>query len=279
VRSILVGVVVVSAIFVAAMGKPCDVQVLSNTGDAVSVKAVLLEALEGARSSLEIMGSRFTDDLIGDAVIRAYRRGVSVRVLLTSDSERETGSEIEKLTFAGIEVRFVDAASPLDHQVLIVDGRIALSASYEVLASADRTTFGTLTRIECISAAEAPLPQAYLGEFERRWANSTSEASADTFLLPEIFSLTIALVDRLGQCVYLLNASDRTIDLTGWTLSDLEGQYTFPEESEILPNDAYRICSDVFNPAGDIAGLYLEPEHDEIFLLTPTGDIVDEVAW
>ena len=89
----------------------------------------------------------------------------------------------------------------------------------------------------------------------------------------------ILSVDRTAQCIYLLNTSTQALDLSFWSLNDLEGQYAFPAGTVIPPNDPYRICIDVFNPAGDINELYLDPDGDEVFLVTPEGSIVDELVW
>ena len=94
-----------------------------------------------------------------------------------------------------------------------------------------------------------------------------------------VSSVSILSVDRVSQCIYLFNSSDRAVDLSHWSLSDFEGHYTFPEGTEILPADPYQICIDVFNPSNDVDELYLDPEHDEVFLVTPEGDILDEVVW
>ena len=97
-------------------------------------------------------------------------------------------------------------------------------------------------------------------------------------------SVIIFSVDPASQYVYLLNLSDQPIDLCDWSLSDLEGQYTFPCEdaddvSVIDPGESYRIWIDELDPAYVTGDFHLDSENDEVFLLTPEGDIVDEVVW
>ena len=94
-----------------------------------------------------------------------------------------------------------------------------------------------------------------------------------------LIPIVIHNVDLAEQCVELLNLSPSPIDISGWALADLEGEYVFPEETLLLPDDPYMICIEAYNPGHDPLALYLNPDRDEIFLITPDGEIIDEVIW
>jgi hypothetical protein len=184
------------------------------------------------------------------------------------------GSEYEKLLSAGVPVRLSGASGSFGHRFAVVDRRIVLTGSYEWTDRTIARAFENLVRISCPAAS-----QAFLAEFDRLWALWSRSAPAASPATSAISSVSILSVDRSSQCITLLNSSDRTVDLSHWSLSDFEGQYTFPEGTEILPNDPFPICIDVFNPSNDVNELYLDPGHDEVFLITPEGNILDEVVW
>jgi len=280
IKRVLIGLAGVACVAAWVFGQSCSVQVyFASPGMGDGAKAVLLQSIDGARDTLEIAVASFMDDQLGDAVVRAHQRGVSVRVILAGGREGEIGSEYEKLFSASVPVRLSDVSRSFGHRFAIVDRRIVLSGSYEWTEHTTVGTFDSLIRITCTTPSQASAGQAFLGEFNRLWALWSQHTSPAPPAASALSSVSILSVDRASQCIYLLNSSDRTIDLTHWSLGDLEGQYTFPEGTEIVPNDPYRICIDVFNPANDVNELYLDPEHDEVFLVTPEADIVDEVVW
>ncbi len=280
IKRILVGLVGVVCLSAGAFGQPCTVQVyLASPETEGGMVTVLLQSIDGARDTLEIAVASFLDDRLGDAVVRAHRRGVDVRVILGGGGGSAMGSEYEKLISAGVLVRLSDASSSFGHRFAIVDRRVVLTGSYEWADQTAAGTFDNLVRITCSTPSQATAVRAFLAEFDRLWAKWSQSLSVPTAAAPAISSVSILSVDRASQCITLLNSSNQAVDVSYWSLNDLEGQYTFPEGTEIPPNDPYRICIDVFNPSNDIDELYLDPEDDEVFLVTPEGDIIDEVVW
>ncbi len=277
----------IAVVFVAlgAVGQSCVTRVFfASPGSGGEAQAVLLQSIAGAAETLAIAVSSFTDDQLGAEVIRAHRRGVRVRVILAGGREREIGSEYERFLSAGVPVKLSYASETFEHQFAVIDRRIVLTGSYEWANPANMGAFSSLLRITCAASAQASAVQTYLAEFDQLWAKWGEGDSADS---PEVsvnlyVSVIIFSVDPASQYIYLLNLSDRAIDLCDWSLSDLEGQYTFPcedEDSVIYPSDAYRIWIDELDPACVAGDFHLDTENDEVFLLTPEGDIVDEVVW
>jgi phosphatidylserine/phosphatidylglycerophosphate/cardiolipin synthase-like enzyme len=61
----------------------CSVQSYFVSPDVDGViETAIIQAIDGARKSIDIGLFSFTDDQLGDAVVRAARRGVTVRVIL-----------------------------------------------------------------------------------------------------------------------------------------------------------------------------------------------------
>ncbi len=274
-RRVLLVVAAIACLSVAGLGQSVQTYFASPvTGD--GIRSVLVQSIDSAKQSLDVAVSSFTDEVLGDAVLRAARRGVDVRVLVGRATIRD---QAERLEGAGVSVRCTDEIVAFGHRFAVVDQRIVLAGSYDWSAPKTPITYDAMVRIVYASPAQATAAQAFLVEFERLWARWSSGVVAGSTDRSAISSVSILSVDRAAQCVYLLNASASAIDVSGWTLNDLEGQYVFPSGTTLPSNEAFRICIDAFNPTHDVDALFLDPDGDELFLSTPQGDIVDEVVW
>jgi hypothetical protein len=264
-------------------GQVCSMQsypVSPETGN--GARAVILQTIEAARLSLDIALSSFTDVQLGDAVVRAFRRGLSVRVILATAGQVETGSQYKTLATAEVPMELAPTSALFSHHFAVVDGAIVITGSYEWADLANPANYGSVILIRCPSStANRSTADEFAGEFARLWElfrgeQATIGASETSSAL---VGVTIQEVDRAGQCIQLLNLSSAVVDIGGWAISDFEGRYVFPQDTELAPGDPYRVCLDTFNPMHDTLGLYLDSADDEIFLVTHEGSIVDEVVW
>jgi cardiolipin synthase A/B len=83
----------------------------------------ILDAIAGAKKSLQIRMFLFTDPTLLEAVTAAHRRGVSVRVMLNParrDGESENEAARKKLLAAGVEVKDSSPEFALTHQKSMV---------------------------------------------------------------------------------------------------------------------------------------------------------------
>ena len=92
----------------------------------------IIDAIDGAKKSLNIRMFLFTDPTLIDAVIAAHKRGVKVRVMLnparrSGESENEEARKL--LTDAGVKVHDSNPAFALTHQKsMVIDDRSASSS-------------------------------------------------------------------------------------------------------------------------------------------------------
>jgi cardiolipin synthase len=93
----------------------------------------IAEAIEQAKSSLDVKMFLFTEPALVDAVIAAHRRGIRARIMLNParrDGESDNAETIKLLIGAGIEVRDTPPQFPVSHEKsMVVDGRLAFVAS------------------------------------------------------------------------------------------------------------------------------------------------------
>lgn len=92
-----------------------------------------IDAIEGAKKSLNIRMFLFTDTTLLDAVIAAHRRGVKVRVMLNParrSGESENEAARQQLTDAGVDVRDANPAFDLTHQKsMVIDDEVGFVES------------------------------------------------------------------------------------------------------------------------------------------------------
>jgi cardiolipin synthase A/B len=132
----------------------------------------VLEAIRGARRSLDLVVYLLSDRSVIEELIAAHRRGVAVRVMLEKDpygSGPGNGAAYGQLQQAGVEVRWANPAFALTHEkALVVDGQTALIMTLNLVYSAFRSNreYGVVTR-DPAEVAEA------LAGFNADWERRT----------------------------------------------------------------------------------------------------------
>jgi len=283
-RKLFLSAIVVLMVGSTVVAQPCSVQSYFVSPDVDGViETAIIQAINKARKSLDIALFSLTDDQLGDAVVRATRRGVSVRVILGAGQDKVLGSEYGKLVSANIPVAIANTTGFFHHKFAIIDGNLVITGSYDWSDSADKENYENAVFIYCpvLTAGQTP-PEQYTREFNRLWEELravTRSTFGGPVLLAAVHPVIIYIVDPAGECIELLNVSTIAVDIKGWRLSDLEGSYAFPPDTLINPDEPYQVCIDTYNPTLDPEGLYLNDEHDEVFLITPEGTIIDERIW
>ena len=279
---LIVVFVLIAGVVVAA--QTCSVKSYFDSPDVDEViKTAIIQAIDGARKSIDIALLSFTDDQLGTTVVRAARRGVTVRIILGVDQDKVFGGEYEKLVSTGIPVVVVGPPGLFHHKFAVIDGTLVITGSYDWSDTADKENYENVVFIYCSApTANLTVPERYAIEFNRLWEELRSVAgstSGEPALSTAVHPVIIHAVDRIGECIELLNISAAPVDIGGWRISDLEGSYSFPPNTLLNPDEPYSVCIDTYNPTYDGQGLYLNDEEDEVFLITPEGEIIDEVVW
>ncbi len=96
----------------------------------------IVRLFEGARSSVDVCVFTITDDRITEAITRAHRRGVALRVITDNDKSYDAGSDIQRMERAGVPVRLDVTAFHMHHKFAIFDGGLLLNGSYNWTRSA-----------------------------------------------------------------------------------------------------------------------------------------------
>lgn len=126
----------------------------------------LLYWINRANASIHILIYSFTLDSISDALIEAHNRGVEVKVVFEKQQITKY-SEYQKLKAAGIPVRNDTNPKLMHDKVMIIDGIIVITGSYNYSASAEN--YNNENMIIILSDHIASI---YEKEFEKIWSQS-----------------------------------------------------------------------------------------------------------
>ena len=128
------------------------------------LRAIIGE-FESARSSADICVFTITDDRIVEAMVAAHRRGVALRVISDDDKSLDIGSDVERLSRKGIDVRMDDTPNHMHHKFAVFDNKRVLTGSYNwTRSAADRN------HENIVISDDADLVLAFGKTFERLWA-------------------------------------------------------------------------------------------------------------
>ena len=119
-----------------------------------------------ANSTVHILIYSFTLDSISDALMDAYNRGVELKIVFEKSQLREY-SEHEKLKTAGIDVRNDTNSRLMHNKVMIVDGIIVLTGSFNWSTNAEEYNNENLIIIKSTYVGEI-----YEEDFEEIWNES-----------------------------------------------------------------------------------------------------------
>jgi len=98
--------------------------------------ARIVRLFENARQAVEVCVFTITDDRIAEAMARAHRRGVRLRVITDDEKLLDPGSDIRRLSEAGIQIRVDRSPHHMHHKFAIFDDGVLLTGSYNWTRSA-----------------------------------------------------------------------------------------------------------------------------------------------
>lgn len=100
---------------------------------------IIVAAIERARREIKVEAYGFTSPPILDALVKARRRGLDVQVILDrTNASRGRNKGAMEMTGAGVPV-WIDHRSGIAHnKVVVIDGHLVITGSFNFTVSADR---------------------------------------------------------------------------------------------------------------------------------------------
>ncbi len=149
---------------------------LPNTGKARAASAFfspddncvgkIIDCFAQTRASVDICVFTITDNRIADAIEKAHRRRVQIRVISDDDKSMDAGSDIERLERAGIAVRMDRSEHHMHHKFAIFDKTQLLTGSYNWTRSASLHNDENF-----LITGDAELLKAFTRMFDKLWRN------------------------------------------------------------------------------------------------------------
>ena len=128
----------------------------------------LVSLVNSAEESIRFMAFSFTHDALGEAMQDAATRTGDVMGIFEARSSKTVYSELGRLHCESIaKVRRDGNSRTFHHKAIVVDGRIVATGSFNFSANANDNNDENFVIVESVELA-----QAYLAEFDRRWAEA-----------------------------------------------------------------------------------------------------------
>jgi cardiolipin hydrolase len=137
-------------------------EALFSPDDACALKIVSL--IQRARSSIDVCVFTITDNRIADALCDATRRRIAIRVISDDDKSFDRGSDLQRISDSGIEVRTDNAPSHMHHKYAIFDRKWLLTGSYNWTRSASNENEENI-----VVTNDPNLSEEFQRHFDRLW--------------------------------------------------------------------------------------------------------------
>lgn len=120
--------------------------------------------LQRSTKSIDICLFTIADNMLAEEIIKASKRGVPVRIVTDDRKSHDTGSDIERLQHAGIDVKFDCSVHHMHHKFAIFDGLTVVDGSYNWTRSA-----ATRNQESLLVSTDHTLVRQYARRFEELW--------------------------------------------------------------------------------------------------------------
>lgn len=128
---------------------------------------LIIQNINEAKKSIQIMAYSFTDADIVNALIKAHRRNVNVQVILDHSNFKAKNPLLSELINERICVRIDKPQGIAHNKVMIIDERIVLTGSYNYSAAAYKRNTENLLILH-----DKNMAQKYMTNWQSRWGHS-----------------------------------------------------------------------------------------------------------
>jgi phosphatidylserine/phosphatidylglycerophosphate/cardiolipin synthase-like enzyme len=177
--------------------------------------APFVQAIDAAKASIDLAMFHLTDVTVVDALVRAAKRGVGVRVILDGGSvkARQYAIQADALRAGGASVRPSSAAFSITHEkAMVIDKATAFITAINLTRDAAATRdFGVITRAPGVVGDVEAL-------FEADWTNAAGGGNTTPALHEP--SLVVAPTNARAKLVGLITSAQRDVIATTENLGD-----------------------------------------------------------
>jgi phospholipase D len=125
---------------------------------------MMARLIDSARSRVFVAAYSLKNRWIAEALIRAHRRGVEVKVILDASQARAGGIQFWNLWLSGIKVRTIWDARPMRYGFAVIEDDIVVVSSYGFSRAEEK--------YESVVVVQGEAVRRYSEEFGRLWVDT-----------------------------------------------------------------------------------------------------------
>jgi phosphatidylserine/phosphatidylglycerophosphate/cardiolipin synthase-like enzyme len=126
----------------------------------------LVRVTQAAAKEISVAAYAFSSKYLGNALVKAIKRGVKVRLILDMENARKSYSIDEWLIENGVDVRFIKLKRGcMHHKILIIDSLRLMTGSYNFTNDSEFRNHEA-----AIFTDDGNLIASFIAEFERLWS-------------------------------------------------------------------------------------------------------------
>jgi phosphatidylserine/phosphatidylglycerophosphate/cardiolipin synthase-like enzyme len=141
------------------------IRVYFTPGD--SAEMAILEQLAGAKDSILVQAYSFTNPAIASALGDARSRGVNVIILLDKSQRSQKYSAADYASHSGISTYIDDRHAIAHNKIMIIDGQVVITGSYNFTRAAEKSNAENLVIIE-----SGPIAEKYINNWQKHRRHS-----------------------------------------------------------------------------------------------------------
>lgn len=131
----------------------------------------IVRVLDQAEKEILVQAYSFTSKDIADALLRAHKRGVRVRLLLDKSQRTDQHSRSPHLTHAGMDVRIDEVPGIAHNKVMIIDEYVVITGSFNFTQAAQFRNSENVVFIESAEIAQ---------QYKQNWVERAQQAKPYT---------------------------------------------------------------------------------------------------
>lgn len=131
-----------------------------------------------ANVTIRLMVMLITQDELASSLIDAHERGVDIDIIIDDDWYSSSGSDYQGILDAGIDIRGDERGGLMHHKVMIIDGYIIVTGSYNWSASAEDSNDENILILKSTVIANE-----YIDEFNRILSQTSSPTPSTYYTL------------------------------------------------------------------------------------------------
>jgi len=129
-----------------------------------SCAKAIIDCIYQAKHSIDICVFTISDNQISDAILKAHKSGIAIRIISDNDKANDMGSDVYQLTEQGVPVRLDQSPHHMHHKFALFDRQVLLNGSFNWTRSASMKNEENITLLH-----DKNLISAFATTFEDLW--------------------------------------------------------------------------------------------------------------